>query len=50
MIINGLIEKLVGEFDDHYKSKMLSVAKRRYDGIYRRGFMGKKLLTTVPFS
>ncbi|XP_057311257.1 uncharacterized protein LOC130649070 [Hydractinia symbiolongicarpus] len=39
--INGLFEKLTKDFNDHYKSKLLSVANGRFDGIYSRRFMGK---------
>ena len=39
--VNGLFEKLTGEFIDHYKNKLLSVANGRFDGIYSRRFQGK---------
>ncbi|XP_066926380.1 uncharacterized protein [Clytia hemisphaerica] len=40
--INGLIQKLVIEFMDHYKVKLLGVANGRYDGIYsKRLFKGE---------
>jgi len=39
--INGLLEKLTKDFNNHYKLKLLSVANGRFDGIYSRRFMGK---------
>ena len=39
--INGLLEKIVDELDNHYQDKLLSVASGSFDGVYRRRFCGK---------
>ena len=39
--INGLIDKLVVDFMDHFKTKLLSVANGRFDGIYSSRYQGK---------
>ena len=47
----GLIDKLTKELDEHYQNKLLSVASRKYDGIYSRQFAGlsKKNTESVGF-
>ena len=40
--INGLLEKLLIDFDAHYENKLSSVANGSFDGVYRSRFMGKK--------
>ena len=39
--VNGLLEKIVNELDNHYQEKLLSVASGSFDGVYRRRFCGK---------
>ena len=39
--INGLLEKLLVDFDNHYKDKLLSVASGTFDGVYSRRYRGK---------
>ena len=34
----GLVDKLTGELDDHYKNKLLQAASGKSDGIYPRRF------------
>ncbi|XP_066933770.1 uncharacterized protein [Clytia hemisphaerica] len=38
--INGLIQKLVEDFNDHFKVKLISIANGRYDGVYSKRFKG----------
>ena len=37
----GLVDKLTVELEDHYKGKLLSIADRSFEGLYRRRFTGK---------
>ena len=39
--INGLIEKLLEDFNHHYENKSLSVANGSFDGVYSKRFMGR---------
>ena len=39
--INGLVDKLICDFDDHYKTKLLNAASGSFDGIYSGRFKGK---------
>ena len=40
--INGLLEKLLCDFDQHFEEKLLSVASGSFDGVYSRRFSGEK--------
>ena len=40
--INALLQKLLVDFNNHYKDKLLSVASGSFDGIYSRRYLGKK--------
>ena len=40
--VNGLLEKLLVDFDNHYKNKLLSVSSGSFDGIYSRRYRGKE--------
>ena len=39
--VNGLIEKLLEDFNHHYENKLLSVANGSFDGVYSKRFMGR---------
>nr|XP_047142843.1 uncharacterized protein LOC124817091 [Hydra vulgaris] len=39
--VNGLVEKLTQDFNEHYKAKLLSIANGRFDGIYSNRFLGR---------
>ena len=47
----GLMDKFTSELDQHYRNKLLSVASRKYDGVYSRRFKGleKKKTEGVGF-
>ena len=38
--VNGLLDKLTHEFEDHYKVKLLNVSSGKFDGCYSRRFKG----------
>ena len=38
--INGLLDKLTSDFDEHYKAKLISACNSRFDGIYSVRFKG----------
>ena len=38
--VNGLLDKLTNDFDDHYKSKLISACNSRFDGIYSARYKG----------
>lgn len=38
--INGLVDKLTTSLEDHYKTKLISVANGRFEGVYSRRFKG----------
>ena len=44
--INMLFDKVMGEFEDHYKRRLLSVADGTFDGVYSQRFRGNKYQTT----
>ena len=35
-----LFEKVIGEFENHYKRRLLSVADGIFDGVYSQRFQG----------
>ena len=39
--INGLLEKLLVDFDVHYQNRLTSVANGSFDSVYSRWFLGK---------
>ena len=39
--IVGLLDKLTGDLDQHYKTKLLSISSGKFDGIYSRRFDSK---------
>ena len=41
--INQLLDKLINEFEEHFKTKLLSVADGTFDGVYSGRFKGLKL-------
>jgi len=47
--INGLFEKLAGEFDEHYKVKLLNVASGSFDGVYTQLKEAKTSLHLTKF-
>ena len=38
--ISMLFDKVIGEFEDHYKCRLLSVADGTFDGVYSQRFKG----------
>ena len=53
--INGLLDKLVNEFNNHFKVKLLNVSSGKFDGCYAKRFKGKgkrkgELGFTIPTS
>lgn len=39
--INGLVDKLFDDFDEHYKAKLISACNSRFEGIYSSRFKGR---------
>ena len=35
-----LFDKVIGEFEDHYKRRLLSIADGKFDGVHRQRFKG----------
>jgi len=46
---NGLFEKLAGEFDEHYKVKLLNVASGSFDRVYTQLKEAKTSLHLTKF-
>ena len=40
--VNGLIDRLINDFNDHFKDKLLSIASGSFDGVYSSRFIGKE--------